>query len=208
MQAQSCGKIGVNVEKLQVDLLTIAGHKIYAPKGVGALYIRKGTAIHNFVHRAGQESGRRAGTENVPYIVGLGVACDIAKDALQESSRDVRILRDSLYKNLLEGIGRDRIKSNGHPEMRLPNTLNVSILGTVGEMLLNSIPELRASTAAACHSGSFEPSKVLLASGLSKEEALGALRLSLGRGTIREEVDTASRLIIVHANEILKVQTL
>jgi cysteine desulfurase len=205
--AQSCGKIEVNVEKLQVDLLTIAGHKIYTPKGVGALYIRNGTAIDNFVHGAGQEMRRRAGTENVPYIVGLGVACDIAKDALPEFSRDVRMLRDSLYKNLLEGIGRKHIKLNGHPERRLPNTLNVSVLGTFGEMLLSSIPELAASTAAACHSGSFEPSKVLLSLGLSKQEALGALRLSLGRGTTKEEVDTASRLIVEHANEILKVQS-
>ena len=108
---------------------------------------------------------------------------------------------------MLEGIGHERIKLNGHPEMRLPNTLNVSILGIVGEMLLSSIPELAASTAAACHSGSFEPSKVLLGLGLSKQEALGALRLSLGRGTTKEEVDTASRLIVDHANEILEVQT-
>jgi cysteine desulfurase len=205
--AQSCGKIEVNAEKLQVDLLAIAAHKIYAPKGVGALYVRKGTDIDNFVHGAGQERGRRAGTENVPYIVGLGVACDIAKCALPAFSQGVRTLRDSLYKNLLEGIGHERVKLNGHPEMRLPNTLNVSILGTVGEMLLRSTPEIAASTAAACHSGSFEPSKVLVGLGLSKEEALGALRLSLGRGTTKEEVDTASRLIVEHANEILKVKS-
>jgi cysteine desulfurase len=205
--AQSCGKIEVNIERLQVDLLTIAGHKIYAPKGVGALYVRKGTDIDNFVHGAGQERGRRADTENVPYIVGLGAACDIAKNTLPEFSPWVKTLRDSLYKNLLEGIGRERIRLNGHPEMRLPNTLNVSILGTVGEMLLSSIPEIAASTAAACHSGSFEPSKVLLGLGLSEEETFGALRLSLGRGTIKEEVDIASRLIVEHANEILKVKS-
>lgn len=205
--AQSCGKIEVNIEKLQVELLTIAGHKIYAPKGVGALYVRKGTAIENFVHGAGQEMGMRAGTENIPYIVGLGVACDIAKISLPAFSRDVRMLRDDLYKNLLKGIGRERVKLNGHPDMRLPNTLNASILGTVGEMLLSSIHEIAASTAAACHSGSFEPSKVLLGMGLSKEVALGALRLSLGRGTTKEEVDTASRLIVEHANEILKVKS-
>lgn len=202
--AQSCGKVEVNVEKLQVDLLTIAGHKIYAPKGVGALYIRKGTAIDNFVHGAGQERGRRAGTENVPYIVGLGVACNIAKDTLPLFSREVRTLRDNLYKNLLDGIDNERVKLNGHPERRLPNTLNVSIIGAVGEMLLSSIHGIAASTAAACHSGSFEPSKVLLALGLNREEALGALRLSLGRGTTKEEVDKASRLIVEHANEILK----
>jgi cysteine desulfurase len=140
-------------------------------------------------------------------MVGLGVACDIAKNALPAFSRDVRVLRDSLYKNLLEGIGRKRVKLNGHPERRLPNTLNVSILGTVGEMFLSSITEIAASTAAACHSGSFQPSKVLLGLGLSKEEALGALRLSLGRGTTKEEVDIASRFIVEHANEILKVKS-
>jgi cysteine desulfurase len=174
--AQSCGKIEVNVEKLQVDLLTIAGHKIYAPKGVGALYVRKGTDIDNFIHGAGQEMGKRAGTENVPYIVGLGSACDVARNTLPAFSGRVKMLRDSLYKNLLEGIGRERVKLNGHPDRRLPNTLNVSILGTVGEMLLSSIPEIAASTAAACHSGSFEPSKVLVELGLTKEEALGALQ--------------------------------
>jgi cysteine desulfurase len=205
--AQSCGKIEVNVEKLQVDLLTIAGHKIYAPKGVGALYVRKGTDIDNFIHGAGQEMGKRAGTENVPYIVGLGAACDVARNTLPAFSGHVKMLRDSLYKNLLEGIGRERVKLNGHPDRRLPNTLNVSILGTVGEMLLSSIPEIAASTAAACHSGSFEPSKVLVELGLTKEEALGALRLSLGRGNTKEEVDTASRLIVEHANETLKVQS-
>lgn len=117
------------------------------------------------------------------------------------------MLRDSLYKNLLEGICGEYIKLNGHPERRLPNTLNVSILGTVGEMLLSSIHEIAASTAAACHSGSFEPSKVLLALGLSKEEALGALRLSLGRGTTKEDMVTASRLIVENANDILKVKS-
>jgi cysteine desulfurase len=203
--AQSCGKVEVNIEKLQTNLLTIAGHKIYAPKGVGALYIRKGTTIDNFVHGAGQESGRRAGTENVPYIVGLGVACNIAKDTLPVFSREIRALRDDLYKNLLDGIDNERVKLNGHPEMRLPNTLNVSIVGAVGEMLLSSTHGIAASTAAACHSGSFEPSKVLLAMGLNREEALGALRLSLGRGTTKEEVNIASRLIVEHANEILKV---
>ena len=205
--AQSCGKVEVDVEKLQLDLLTVAGHKIYAPKGVGALYVRKGTAIDNFVHGAGQKGGRRAGTENVLYIVGFGVACKIAKDILPVFSREVRTLRDNLYKNLLDGIDNERVKLNGHPERRLPNTLNVSIIGAVGEMLLSSIHGIAASTAAACHSGSFEPSKVLLALGLTNEEALGALLLSLGRGTTKEEVDKASRLIVEHANEILKVQS-
>lgn len=205
--AQSCGKVEVNVEKLQVDLLTIAGHKIYAPKGVGALYIREGTTIDNFVHGAGQERGRRAGTENVPYIVGLGIAGDVARNTLPVFSREVRTLRDNLYNNLLDRVDKERVKLNGHLERRLPNTLNVSIVGVVGEMLLSSINGIAASTAAACHSGSFEPSKVLVALGLTREEALGALRLSLGRGTTKEEVEKASRLIVERADEILKVQS-
>lgn len=202
--AQSCGKIDVDVNTLQVDLLTIAGHKIYAPKGIGALYIRSGVTVNNFFHGAGQEMGRRAGTENVPCIVGLGIACDIAKNTLPEFSQNVKMLRDRFYQNLLKGIGHERIKLNGHPERRLPNTLNISIRGIIGEMLLSSIPDIAGSTAAACHSGSsFEPSKVLLELGLSREEALAALRLSLGRGTTKEEVDEASRLIVERTNEIM-----
>lgn len=117
------------------------------------------------------------------------------------------MLRDSLYKSLLEGIGRERIKLNGHPEMRLPNTPNVSILGRVGEMLIRSIHEIAASTAATCHSGTFQPSKVLIGLDLSREETVGTLRLSLGRGTTKEEVETASRLLVEHASEIIKVQS-
>jgi len=129
--AQSCGKIEVNVNKLNVDLLTVAGHKLYAPKGVGALYIRDGTQIDEFIRGASQEGGRRAGTENVPYIVGLGYACEIASDNLFNSSQNVKLLRDRLHRNILDGLGEERVKLNGHPEKRLPNTLNISIKGTV-----------------------------------------------------------------------------
>lgn len=194
--AQSCGKIQVNVDKLNVDLLTVAGHKLYAPKGIGALYIRNGTSIDNFVHGAGQEQRRRAGTENVPYIVGLGQACKIAAGSIHDFGQHVKMLRDRLHKNILDGLGADKVKLNGHPEQRLPNTLNISIQGVIGEELLRQMPEIAASTGSACHAGSSEPSAVLLAIGLDREQALGALRLSLGRWSTREEVDEAAQLIV------------
>ncbi len=198
--AQSCGKIPVDVKDLNVDFLSLAGHKLYAPKGIGALYIKNGTVLDKFMHGAGQEQGRRAGTENVPYIAGLGCACEIAAAGLQDYGRNVGLLRDRLYKNLAEGLGEDRVKLNGHPKKRLPNTLNISIKGTVGEELLKRIPRIAASTGSACHAGSTEPSAVLLAMGIPREQALGALRLSLGRWSTQEEIDQASKLIIQNVN--------
>jgi len=194
--AQSCGKIPVDVDALKVDLLTIAGHKLYAPKGIGALYVRTGTKLDRYIHGAGQEQGRRAGTENVPYIVGLGTACKITSDSLLTYSKDIKALRDRLYQNLRDGLGADRVSLNGHPEKRLPNTLNVSIKGMVGEELLPQISEVAASTGSACHAGSTEPSAVLLAMGIPRETALGALRLSLGRWSTEEEIDLVSKLIV------------
>jgi cysteine desulfurase len=194
--AQSCGKIPVNVDKLNVDLLTVAGHKLYAPKGIGALYIRNGTSIDKFVHGAGQEQKRRAGTENVPYIVGLAQACKIAGGSIHDFGQRIKTLRDRLHRNILDGLGADKVKLNGHPEQRLPNTLNISLQGVNGEELLRQMPEIAASTGSACHAGSTEPSAVLLAMGLAREQALGALRLSLGRWSTEEEVDEASRLIV------------
>jgi cysteine desulfurase len=194
--AQSCGKIEVNVDQLNVNLLTIAGHKLYAPKGIGALYIRAGTNLDRFIHGAGQEMGRRPGTENMPYIVGLGRACKIASDTLHDFGRRARTLREQLYNNILGGLGGERVKLNGHPESRLPNTLNISISGVVGEELLSSMPRIAASTGSACHAGSTEPSGVLLAMGFTRERALGALRLSLGRWSTKEEVYEASQLIV------------
>ncbi|MFQ5821096.1 MAG: cysteine desulfurase family protein [Candidatus Heimdallarchaeota archaeon] len=194
--AQSCGKIEVHVDNLNVNLCTIAGHKIYAPKGIGALYVRDGTNLSKLIHGAGQELGRRAGTENVPYIVGFGRACELASGTVHEFGRRVKTLRDKFYKNILEGLGEERVMLNGHPKQRLPNTLNLSIKGIVGEELLGQIPEISASTGSACHTGSTEPSKVLLAMGLTREQALGALRLSLGRWSTKEEIDEASQLIV------------
>jgi len=204
--SQSCGKIKINVDELNVDLLTLAGHKMYAPKGIGALYVRRGTTVNSFIHGAGQENGRRAGTENVPYIVGLGKACDIAKKTLPKFNTVVRGLRNKLHNRILEGLGEEWVKLNGHPKRRLPNTLNISIKKIVGEELLRHIPGIAASTGSACHSGSVEPSKVLLAMGMNRETALGALRLTLGRWTSEEEVDTVSRLILEEVTKIVKVR--
>jgi cysteine desulfurase len=179
-----------------VNLLTIAGHKVYAPKGIGALYIRTDTNIDKFIHGAGQEMGRRPGTENVPYIVGFGHACEIAFDTYYDFAQRAKSLRDYLYKKIFEGLGEEKVKLNGHPKMRLPNTLNISIKGVVGEELLSQIPGIVASTGSACHAGSTEPSRILLAMGLTRDNALGALRLSLGRWSTQEEVDEASQLIV------------
>ena len=197
--AQSCGKIEVDVKRLKVDLLTIAGHKLYAPKGIGVLFIRHGTRIDSLIHGAGQERGKRAGTENVPYIVGLGMACELAEHELSEYGPKVRGLRDRLYTRIVDGLGKERVRLNGHPEKRLPNTLNISIRGIVGEKLLSLIPEIAASTGAACHAGSTEPSGVLLKMGLSREWALGALRLTMGRWSTSKEIDTAAKLIVERA---------
>ncbi len=194
--AQSCGKIEVNVNRMNVDLLTIAGHKLYAPKGIGALFVKTGIRIDSLIHGAGQEEGRRAGTENVPYIVGLGTACEIARNTLSDYEKEAKRLRDRLHARIEAGLGRERVRLNGYPERRLPNTLNISISGIVGEDLLRQIPEIAASTGAACHAGSTEPSSVLLEMGLSRELALGALRLTLGRLSTQEEVDTAGELIV------------
>ncbi len=201
--AQSCGKIKVDVNQLNVDLLTIAGHKLYAPKGIGALYIRKGVMIDSFIHGAGQESGRRAGTENVPYMAGLGAACEIARKSLAGYQEDIKLLRDRLHGIIESGLGRDNIRLNGHPELRLPNTLNISIRGVVGEGLLGRVPEIAASTGAACHDGSTEPSSVLMEMGLSRERALGALRLTLGRWSTPEEIDLAGKLILERARPFI-----
>jgi cysteine desulfurase len=197
--AQSCGKIKVDVNELKVDLLTIAGHKLYAPKGIGALFIRKGIQIDSLIHGAGQEKGLRAGTENVPYMVGLGKACELAKKELPEYTTRVKVLRDRLHQQIVDGLGKDKVHLNGHLERRLPNTLNVSIRGVVGDELLSRIPEIAASTGAACHAGSSEPSRVLLEMGLSRDTALGALRLTLGRWSTHDEIDTAAELIVRQA---------
>ncbi len=192
--AQSVGKIETKVHDLGVDLLTIAGHKIYAPKGVGALYIRKGLKIEPFMHGGGQEMGLRSGTENVILNVGLGKACELILDNLYDDIPRLRGLRDRLHNQILSAI--PEVVLNGHPENRLPNTLNLSFPGMIGEEILSEIPELCASTGAACHDRSLKLSDVLEAMGVKEEVGMSAIRLSLGRPTTEGEVDEAADLLI------------
>ncbi len=190
--AQTVGKIGTRVDELGVDLLTVAGHKLYAPKGVGALYVRRGTPLEPLIHGAGHESGRRAGTENVLLDVGLGAACRIARPWLGMPS--VRQLRDRLWEHLHTALG-ERVILNGHPDLRLPNTLNVSFRGCIGAELLAALDGVAASTGSACHEGRMEMSPVLQAMGLPPEIGLGAIRFSLGRTTTQAQIDeVADRL--------------
>jgi cysteine desulfurase len=190
--AQSVGKIDANVNSVGVDLLSVAGHKIYAPKGIGALYIREGTPIEPLVHGAGHESGRRAGTENVLLIVGLGMACEIARKYLNDSK--IRDLRDRFWELLHKNFG-SRIVLNAHPTHRLPNTLNVSFVGKAGEEILSRLDGVAASTGAACHSGSVELSPVLKAMKILPEVGMGTVRFSLGRTTTIGEVERVVELI-------------
>src|SRR5229473_1689442 len=199
--AQSVGKIAFTVQELGVDLLSVAGHKLYAPKGVGALYIRRGVKLEPLIHGAGHESGRRAGTENVPYVVGLGAACQIARQSLPQAGERLRQLRDRLWNHLRTALG-DRINLNGHPERRLPNTLNVNFVGHVGAELLQRVPEIAASTGSACHEGHVTLSPVLKAMGVPSEIGRGAVRLSVGRFTTEEEVDRAAEAITAKARNV------
>ena len=196
--AQSLGKVAVDVNELGVDLLTAAGHKLYAPKGVGALYARRGVQLSNLIHGAGHEGGRRAGTENVPYLTGLGKAAELAAYSLPESTRRLRALRDRLHDHLARALG-DRVVLNGHPEHRLPNTLNLNFVGHIGEDLLTEAPGVAASTGSACHAGLVTVSPVLKAMGVPERLARGAVRLSVGRFTTDEEVDRAAEQLIAVA---------
>jgi cysteine desulfurase len=193
--AQSLGKVPVNVDELGVDLLTVAGHKLYAPKGVGVLYVRRGVNLEPLIHGAGHEGGRRAGTENVPYVVALGKACELARQSLPEATERLRRLRDRLWERLHTGLGED-VVPNGHPERRLPNTLNVSFLGHLGAELLAKVPEVAASTGSACHEGQVTCSPVLQAMGVPPPLARGAVRLSVGRFTTEEEIDRAAAALV------------
>jgi cysteine desulfurase len=184
--AQSIGKIPTRVDDLRVNLLSVAGHKLYAPKGVGALYVRAGTALKPLIHGAGHEYGLRAGTESVLLAAALGEACGLATD-LGPIVR-IRELRDYFWEQLHALYG-DRVVLNGHAEKRLPNTLNVSFVGQVGAELLSRLDGVAASTGSACHSGRVELSPVLACMGISEHVGMGAVRFSLGRGTTRKEID-------------------
>jgi cysteine desulfurase len=193
--AQSTGKLVLDARALGVDLLTVAGHKLYAPKGVGALYVRSGVKLEPLIHGAGHEGGRRAGTENVPYIVGLGAACDVARRSLPAASYRLQALRDRLWERLRAALG-DRVSLNGHPESRLPNTLNVNLAGCVGSELLEKTPEVAASTGSACHEGKTTQSPVLCAMGVPPALGRGALRLTVGRFTTEDEIDQAAAALV------------
>jgi len=190
--AQSAGKIDTRVNNLGVDLLSVAGHKVYAPKGIGVLYIREGTPIEPLIHGAGHESGRRAGTENILLIVGLGKACEIAKKYLKGDK--IHDLRNRFWELLQKNFG-NGVVLNGHPTYRLPNTLNVSFVGKVGGEILSQMAGVAASTGAACHSGSVELSPVLKAMKISPEVGMGAIRFSLGRPTTLEELNRVIQLL-------------
>jgi len=188
--AQSLGKIPARVSELGVDFLSLAGHKVYATKGVGALYIRNGIHIEPFMHGAGHESDRRAGTENVLLDVGLGTACEIAQDWLK--STQILQLRDQFWAGLQEAFG-DMVVLNGHPVERLPNTLNISFIGHSGPELLAKLGGVAASTGSACHAGAVEISPVLKAMGISPEAGMGTIRFSLGRDTTIDEIQYVIR---------------
>jgi len=184
--AQSVGKIPTKVDELGVDLLSVAGHKVYAPKGIGVLYVRRGIEIEPLIHGAGHESGRRAGTESALLAIALGTACEIAQPWI--GMPGVQRLRDLFWERLRAAFG-NQIALNGHTELRLPNTLNVSFVGRVGADILARMPDVAASTGSACHAGEITLSPVLNAMGIAPEVGMGAIRFSLGRGTTQEEIE-------------------
>lgn len=188
--AQTLGKIPLDVDTLGVDLLTIAGHKLYAPKGVGALYVRRSTALERVLAGAGHERGLRPGTENVAGIVALGKACEIAERDLISEQMRLRGLREHLLAKLRAAV--DGLVLHGHPAERLPNTLFVSFPGVHGAQLLDAVPEIAASTGSACHSGSNAACASLLAIGVDPAQAVGPVRLSLGRDTTVQGVEQAA----------------
>jgi cysteine desulfurase len=193
--AQTIGKIPVNVSELGVDMLTVAAHKFGGPKGAGALYIRAGVTVSPVIRGGGQEAGLRSGTENVAGIAGLGAAAHYAASTLAAQQHlQVAAMRDELHSLLIAGLG-DRLQLNGHPQQRLPNTLNVSVDGTIGADLLAATPGIAASTGSACHDGSVG-SPVLAAMGISAERAAAAIRLSLGHTTTHDQITTAANLLI------------
>ena len=190
--AQSVGKIPTRVTELGVDLLSIAGHKLYAPKGVGALYVRSGLELEPFVHGGGHERGRRAGTESVLLAVGLGAACRLARK--QPCTDHLASLTTYFWDRLKALFGR-RIVLNGHAERRLPNTLNVSFPGHLGQDILETLDGVAASTGSACHTGAPLMSPVLAAMGQDAKVGLGAIRFSLGRQTVKDEIDTVVEML-------------
>lgn len=192
--AQSLGKVPVRVRELDVDLLSIAGHKLYAPKGVGALYVKRGTPLVPFALGASHERGLRPGTENVASIVGLGAACEAVGRDLDLMAARMQRLRDVFWEQLASGV--PGLALNGHRELRLPNTLNVRFPRASGSAVLDGAPEIAASTGSACHEGHESASAVILAMGVGPDEALGSVRLTLGRGTSEDDVVRAAEALV------------
>ncbi len=192
--AQSIGKLAVSVDELGVDFLSLAGHKFYAPKGVGALYIRRGQKLPPLIHGAAHEDGRRAGTENVLLVVGLGKAAELARQRLERTATHSAAMRDRLWSRLKERL--DDLAWNGKREACLPNTLSVAIKGTMASKLIERIgSEVAASAGSACHAEGAAVSTVLWAMGFSVERAVSTLRLSVGRSTTPREIDRAAEVI-------------
>jgi cysteine desulfurase len=186
---QAVGKFPINLSKSSIDLLSLSGHKLHAPKGVGVLFVRKGTRLAPFMLGGHQEGGRRAGTENVPGIIGLGKACELAMQNLDQENKKVSALRDKLEKKILEKCPDCMV--NGDPENRLPNTSNISFEFIEGESILLMLDKfgICASSGSACTSGSLEPSHVLRAMGIPYTAAHGSIRFSLSRYNTEQEVD-------------------
>lgn len=203
--AQSVGKVSVRVDDLGVDLLSVAGHKVYAPKGIGALYVREGVGLVPLLHGAGHEGGLRPGTENVLEIAGLGKACEIAGRDLAANEEHFRAMRDRLHQGLVVALGEEAVRLNGHPERRLPNTLSVSFRRIEANTLLSAIgDEVAASAGAACHAGEVDLSAVLRAMEVPVEWAMGTVRFSVGRGTTAAEID---RTVAIVAEEVRRLRS-
>ena len=201
--AQTIGKVPVSVAKLNVDMLTVVSHKFYGPKGIGALYIRRGLRVSPILFGAGHERGMRPGTENVPGVVGLGKACEMARLYTTDRASHMKKLTDTLFAGLKKGI--EGIRLNGHETLRLPNTLNVSIPGVDAIDLLERIRGRVAATAgSACHSGQKSPSPVLTAMGISEADALSSIRLSTGKDNTEEEIREAIGVIVDTVKELRK----
>jgi cysteine desulfurase len=198
--SQSIGKVPVDVTQLNVDFLTVAGHKLYAPKGIGALYLRKGRELPPFMHGAGHEGGRRAGTENVLEIVGLGTAASLVTAHIHTEVESMRTLRDELWTRLQAGI--THIQRHGHPTDQLPNTLHIGIQHRRAHLLLEALQDdVAASAGSACHADQVSISHVLQSMNVDESYAAGSLRLSIGRFTTKEDIELAANAIIRVANQ-------
>jgi len=199
--AQSAGKIRVDANELGIDLLTLAGHKLYAPKGIGALYVRTGVRLESLIHGASQENSLRAGTENLLEIVGFGKAAEIAARDLVQNQKHYEKMRNLLAEQLLTRI--PAIHVHGNPALNLPNTLSVSFKGVPADTMLSSIPDLAASAGAACHPAGVTASHVLTAMGVTTEYAMGTIRFSTGKHTTIEEINSAAEMISNAYNSIV-----